>query len=72
MSVSNAARSATSFVMPELRPAKPEKCRKQTRKRLKALKGPKAPDGFMLHPVAIERRWIEAKCASCRACEILS
>ena len=72
MPSSCAARSATSFSMPETRPAKPEKCRKQTRKRLKALKGAKAADGFLLHPDIIERRWIKAKCESCLACEILA
>lgn len=51
-------------------PAKPEKCRKKTRKRLKSLKGPKAKDGFFLHPDHIERRWIETRCDMCRACEI--
>lgn len=71
MSSAYAARPATSVAMPVARPAKPEKCRKETRKRLKALKGPKARDGFALHPDLIERRWIEAKCSTCRACEIL-
>lgn len=67
----NAARPATSSITSSARPAKPEKCRKETRKRLKALKGVKARDGFILHPDVIEKRWIEAKCSTCRACEIL-
>ncbi|WP_156396207.1 hypothetical protein [Caulobacter sp. Root343] len=51
-------------------PAKPEKCRKQTRKRLKSLKGPKARDGFALHPDTIERMWIRRRCDDCRACDL--
>lgn len=61
---------AASVAMAPSRPAKPEKCRKQTRKRLKALKGPKAKDGFVFHPDHIERRWIETRCARCRACDL--
>lgn len=59
----------TSFSPP--RPAKPEKCRKQTRKRLKSLKGPKAKDAFVFHPDHLERRFIMARCELCRACEII-
>lgn len=48
-------------------PAKPEKCRRRTKKRLRALKGPKAPDAFLLNPDAIERAWIAARCRACAA-----
>lgn len=72
MSMGFASTRGAARVLAAKQPAKPEKCRKETRKRLKALRGPKAPDGFLLHPDVIERRWIEAKCATCRACEVLA
>lgn len=68
-SVPTTARRSARQV-PSPRPAKPEKCRKETRKQLKRLKEPKAREGFFLHPDAIERAWLMAKCQSCGACAL--
>lgn len=54
------------------KPAKPNKCRKGTRKRLKRLKSPRAAEGFFLHPDAIERAWLRAKCDACGACALFA